>query len=54
LESGKKRVTTYLSNLRLPKMDGAYLDYEAPDIACSRLVRLYLRRVCVSALGGVF
>lgn len=29
LESAKKRVITYLSNLRLPKMDGAYLQYEA-------------------------
>ncbi len=29
LESAKKRVITYLSNLRLPKMDGANLQYEA-------------------------
>jgi len=54
LESGKKRVITYLSNLGLLKMDGAYLTYEALDAMRSRLVRLYLRRMCVSAFGGTF
>ena len=38
LESGKKRVRTYLSNLRLDKMDGAYVSYEALDKYCSRLI----------------
>lgn len=54
MESGKKRVTTYLSNLGLPKMDGAYLSYEAPDEIRSRLAGLYPRRACVSAAGGAF
>jgi len=54
LESGKKRVTTYLSNLGLLKMDGAYLNYEALNTLCSRLVELYLRRMRVSAFGGIF
>jgi hypothetical protein len=38
LESGKKRVTTYLSNLGFVKMDGAYVNYEALDATRSRLV----------------
>jgi len=54
LESGKKRVTTYLSNLGLLKMDGAYLAYEALNTVCSRLAQLHLRRMCVSMCGGVF
>jgi hypothetical protein len=54
LESGKKRVITYLSNLGLLKMDGANLTYEALDAKRSRLAGLCLRRLCVSAGGGAF
>jgi len=54
LESGKKRVTTYLSNLGLLKMDGAYLTCEALDTVCSRLAGLHLRSMCASVCGGAF
>lgn len=54
MESAKKRVITYLSNLTLPKMDGAYLRYEAPDVLHSRLARLHLRSVPAGEHGGVF
>jgi len=52
LESGKKRVITYLKNLRLLKMDGADVVSEALDTTCSRLVGVFLRRMGVSACGG--
>jgi len=54
LESGKKRVATYLSNLRVPKMDGADLEAEAPDAWRGRRAGLYWGRACASAAGGAF
>jgi len=52
LESAKKRVATYLSNLGFLKMDGAYLYYEAFNVLRSRLARLFLRSVWATARGG--
>jgi len=62
LESAKKRVITYLSNLRLPKMDGANLQYEALNTLsvvdwqhlCEEVYeRLYMEHNCEQILEVV-
>jgi len=52
LESAKKRVITYLSNLGFLKMDGAYLYYEAFNVLRSRLARLFPRSMRAIVCGG--
>lgn len=51
--SAKKRVTTYLSNHGVPKMDGAHLPHEALDAKRGRRARVFRGRRCAGAAGGV-
>jgi len=53
LESAKKRVITYLSNLGFLKMDGAYLYYEAFNVLRSRLAQSFLRSMWATVCGGM-
>jgi len=52
LASAKKRVTTYLPNLALEKMEGMVFLYENLLAVSSKRAALFLRRAGVSLCGG--